>query len=74
MRVGDTYRIKRMVQDGHDDKEILARFKNDYVEEETKRFIKSAKDAIASEKKAEEKPEVEVKPKPKSNAKKDPLS
>lgn len=40
MRVGDASRIGRMVKDGHDDKAIKERFKNDYEEDEVSTFIK----------------------------------
>lgn len=49
MRVGDVYKINRMLSEGHDDKAILKRFKNDYPEDEVKVFIKAGKDELKPE-------------------------
>lgn len=79
MRVGDVYRIKRMIRDGLDDKAIHDRFKNDYPEDEINKFIKGAKKSapkatpkvVAEKEAAEKKPEKEAAEK---KPKKDPLS
>ena len=43
MRVGDVYKINRMIAEGHKDDAIMDRFKNDYKEDELKSFIKSGR-------------------------------
>ena len=39
MRVGDTYKIKRMVENGNTVEDILERFKNDYSKRDLMKFI-----------------------------------
>ena len=39
MRVGDVYRIKRMLENGDTPKDVHKRFKNDYPEDEINKFI-----------------------------------
>ena len=61
MRVGDVYRINRMLENGSTPKEIHTRFKNDYPEDEINKFIPTAaekateKKALAEKKTAEKK-------------------
>ena len=52
MRVGDVYKIERMLANGSTPKEIHARFANDYPKDEINKFIPT--DAFKKEKAADE--------------------
>ncbi len=70
MRIGDVYKIARMIKEDRADKDIIDFFKNDYSAEETARFVKESHANIASEKALAKKVE---KPTAKKSKKSDPL-
>ncbi len=70
MRIGDVYKIARMIKEDRADKDIIDFFKNDYSAEETARFVKEGHDSIASGKALVKKVE---KPAAKKSKKSDPL-
>lgn len=57
MRNGDSYKIVSMLKHGVSDSDICKRFRNEYPEDEIKKFIKGAKEsAKAKAKEREPKP------------------
>lgn len=64
MRVGDVYKIEASLKNGASDKQILERFKNDYSEDEIKKFIEVGKAALKPAPKSKAKPAPKKKPDP----------